>query len=166
MRHRRSTLSTQLIELQTVPWTQRIETLTRASAGPLVLYVMGRIVDYETSFYAEAVAWSVATFPNSIVIPARGLWSSSLDWLSGWPSFSLDMDLGVIVTGPGRVIGRGVWTEVQDLTALGTPIVWVHRDDGEMRPEVSPSLRRLPGDDWNVWATVEQSSPNPPEAAP
>jgi hypothetical protein len=157
LRQERVALSRHLAQLVTEPWNVSLEQLT-ASAGDLqpLVYVMGRIVDYETGFYARAVSWAEQSFPSCQVVPARGLWSSTPDWLRRWPSFATTVGLGIIVTGPGNIVGRGVWREVEDLNAWRIPSLWIKVSSSRLTPVPAPVLRQLPGDDWNAWAKVER----------
>lgn len=138
------------------PWDP--DRVGSALADSAAVYVIGRIVDYETPEYARAVAWAARQFPASQIVPARGHWASSADWLSEWPAFARSVAVGIIVTGPTPVVGRGVWREIEDLTALGVPVIWLHAEAGRRLVTPAAVLRRLPGDDWNAWARVEAAT--------
>lgn len=154
----RVTFGMPLAILETTPWPETLEEfITSADEERPRIYVMGRIVDYDSAFYPRAVRWTEQRFPACEVVPARGLWPSTPAWLTGWPSFAATVGLGIVVTGPGDVIGRGVWREVEDLTAWKIPMLWLKCGVSRVTPVPAPVVRQLPGDDWNSWATVERA---------
>jgi hypothetical protein len=121
-----------------------------ASKSALVVYVAATIPDYSRPVYEEALAWLRSVLPNANIVPARGRWYSTADWLRHWPEELQSIDLLVIVSRWQDHIGPGVLREYRDLQDIGVPALWyrgVHRNRQRIvvvPPQVHGNPRVLP----------------------
>jgi hypothetical protein len=121
-----------------------------ASKSAPTVYVAATIPDYSRPVYDDALAWLHYALPRAHVVPARGRWYSTADWLRHWPQELQSIDLLVIVSRWQNRVGPGVLREYRDLQDIGVPALWyrgAHRNRQRVvieKPQVHANPRVLP----------------------
>jgi len=131
------------------------------------VYLMGRIVDYRRPAYSDALRWLRSELPKADIVPARTRWRANDDWLDGWPAFCPTVAAAAVVTVPdpdsGRhLIGLGVFDEIDDLSKLGRPVLWLCPSAGRIQPVTRFRVVPNAGRTWSDVGRLEPDDDAPP----
>jgi hypothetical protein len=117
------------------------------------VYLASPVNTYRSPRYGRLLRAVQQRFPQTRVIPARGLFRDSGYWRSVWPVFLPIISVLVFFPDGGGWIGYGVWQELHDVAALGRP-VFLLRDDGRLVPLGQVTFGPIHAHDWVRFARV------------
>jgi hypothetical protein len=119
-----------------------------------VVYLATSMSTYDTPRYDAMIAHVQRAWPNAELLPARGLYTSSLHWLATWPHHLKRLTATVFFADTDGSVGKGVFKEIEDSLAAGIPVYYLY-DDGGMVPREAISLILIrAGVNWRKYAQV------------
>lgn len=122
-----------------------------------LIYVSSPVTSYQSPLYEANLKLIAARWPTAEIIAARDHYKSNQDWLARWPTEHKQYSGCVFFSYEG-VVGKGVVTELKDLDANNTPILYLtceSRIEGNFIPYHKVSIQLLnDGKNWTNYARV------------
>lgn len=124
------------------------------------IYVTSPLTLFNTSNYEYIREITENMFPSCNLTFTEGLYSGAREWLQKWPVLKLEQDALLFFTDSKGYIGKGVYTEIRDMLAMGKPVFFCHTPtDRQYRIESLdasfPVHFDVNEDNWKEYARVE-----------
>lgn len=88
----------------------------------LVVYIASPVSLYYQPVYKEIIKLVRRVYPDSRLMFAKGLYHDWFEFINKWPRLSLEVDELVFFVDENDMIGRGVYTEIEDMIVLNKPV--------------------------------------------
>ncbi len=148
MPRKASTLS--IPQAQAGPQGKRARRLNK----PPLIYLASPIPTYTTARYDAMLEHARRAYPDSELLPARGLYLGSDHWRQTWPQHLKRITSACFFPDVDGSIGLGVHRELQDVIAACLP-VHLLQDNGELVPFERVRLILIDGGaSWRKYAHV------------